>query len=521
MKFSKLAPLLSIIFFYCFLFYPSFGQKLDWFIQPVLTEIDDVHIEYYTQNIIAVKKGSLWGVKSITNELIVPISFKRVHISHDNKVIATFDGEKMTYFDGEGFTISKEKGEKANSETVKNRENRNRQYILDRGGLFRVYFNEVHNYFNKSLDTILRLTDTKDPTLYGDKYYVTVGTNKDISRIYDKEGNLVKSFDFVLNNITENKQGYYINSRRKDAKLFDKDFNLIDMPKCDGIKIHDSLNVMFIEHNEKYVIKDLSQNTLIQDSFPQRPFVVENSDLVVMPHDDFVLLYSLSTKKTEKLSLTTSYPERNYPYCKVKENGKFGVFDFVSKTYFVPAQFDFLWFKNNYYVGKFGDKKSKHYEIFDSEGQSIYNGHCNNRIFTKNGFIVLDTLKSYTWYDETGKVLKNFEPGVGIEYNNTLNTIRLTKKSGEVQNYFIDEFLTLDKPRAFQAFGERLNTYEKNVVPLYAFMNKGKYGIIDINGKVVIEPTFTRVLEIKNDKWLVEFNGKIGLLNIPKIPLNE
>lgn len=519
MKFSKLFKLSSIIIINCLLFSPSFGQKLDWFIPPVLTEIDDVHIDYYTKNIIAVKKGSLWGAKSMTNELIVPLSYKSVQISHDSKVIATFDGQKMAYFDGEGYTTSKEIGEKANQETVKNREDKNRQNILDRGGLHRVYFNKVQNYIDKSLDTILRLTDTKDPTLYGDKYYVTVGISKDITLIYDKKGNLLKSFDFVLNNIIENKQGYYINSRRKNSKLFDKDFNLIEMPQCDGIRIHDSLNVIFIEHNGKYVIKDLKQNTLIQDSFPQWPFVVDNSDLVVIPHTDHVLVYSLSTKKVDKLLMTTSYPERNNPYCLVKENEKSGAYDFATQSFFLPAKFDFLSFTNNYYVGKYGDKKSKHYEIFNSEGQSIYNGHCNNRIFTKNGFIVLDTLKSYTWYDKTGKIIKKFEPGVGVEYNSTLNTIRLSSKSGEAQVYFAAEYLTQDKPRSFQAIGERLNNYEKDVIPLFMIKNKGKYGIIDINGNIVLEPTFTRVLGTKDDKWFVEYNGKLGLLNIPKIPV--
>ena len=50
-------------------------------------------------------------------------------------------------------------------------------------------------------------------------------------------------------------------------------------------------------------------------------------------------------------------------------------------------------------------------------------------------------------------------------------------------------------------------------------MNNGKYGIIDINGKIVLAPTFSQIFRTIDDKWLVEYNGKLGVLNIPKIPM--
>lgn len=519
MSFSKLIKLPSIIIISIFFFSPTFGQKLDWYIQPILTDIDDLSIDHNTKNIIAVKKGNLWGIKSKTNELIVPISYKSVHISHDSKVIATFDGEKMAYFDGEGYTTTKEIGEKANQETVKKNEDRNRQYVLDNGGLHRVYFNNVNNYIDKSLDTILRLTDTKEPRLYGDQYYVTLGISGKLSRIYDKKGNLVKSYDFPLNNIIVNRQGYYINSNTKNAKLFDKDFNLIEMSPCHSIRMHDSLNVMFIEYNKKFVIKDLKQNTLLQDSFPNLPFVVNNSDLVVIPHADHVLVYSLSTKKVEKQLITTSYPEKNIQKYIVKENGKMGAYDFKSKSYYLPAKFDFLSFTNNYYIGKYGDKKSKHHEIFNAAGQSIYSGYYNSMIFTKDGFLVLDTLKSYIWFDKNGKLLKKFESDMYIEYNNESNAFRINKKGSDSQSYFASEYFSQDNPRVFQALGTRLNSYAKMDTPLFIMMNNGKYGIIDINGKIVLAPTFSQIFRTIDDKWLVEYNGKLGVLNIPKIPM--
>lgn len=514
-----LGKLYCTIFFNLLIIFSISGQKLDWYIQPVLSDIDDIMIDEQTKNLIGVRKDNLWGVKTKTNEIVIPIAYKSVHISHDSKVIATFDGAKMAYFDGEGYTTTKEIGEQANTETVKKREEANRQYVVNNGGLYRIYHNKVQNYINKALDTVLRLTDTHDPVLYGDKYYVTNSFSPFISRIYDKKGNLLKTYDFPLNNLVENRQGFYTSWYAQKARLFDKDFNLIETPPCNGISIHDSLNFVVIENNKKYVIKDLKQNLLLKDSFPKSPFVASKSDNVVIPLNDHVLIYSLSTKKVDKYPFTTNYAENNNSLIIVKENGKFGIYDFLNKTYVQDAKFDFLSYTRKYFFATIGEKRSKQHEIFNADGQSIYSGYYNNFIFTNDGFILLDTLNTYNWYDKKGKLVKKFASDEYVEYNSESNTIRITPKGKDSKSYFVNEYFSQAEPKSYQALGSRLNPYSKKEVPIFLMMNSGKYGIIDINGKVILPPTFSKVIRTIQDKWFVEYNGKLGVFNLPKVPL--
>jgi len=516
-KNNKLFNLFNIIVIYLTLFSGLTGQKLDWYIQPVLTGIEDFEIEEYTKNIIAVRNDGKWGAKTTSNELIVPITYQTVNIYNVGNIISTFDGEKMAYFDSEGYSVTKEIAEKSNAESVKIREELNRQSLLNRGGLFRIYHNKVQNYINKSLDTILRLTDTSEPRLYGDKFYVTVGSN--ISRIYDKKGNLVKSYDFRINNLTENRQGYYTSWYAQRARLFDKDLNLIDVPVCNNITLHDSLNVMIIEKNNKFVITDFNLNLLLKDSFSILPFAIKKSDFIIIPLSDHTLQYSISNKKIEKLPFTVKNTDKNGRYLIVKELEKYGVYDFVNSSYFLPAKYDFLSFKNNMYIARHGDKKSKHYELISGKGESIFLGHYNNMNFTRDGFIIVDTTKNCLWYDKSGKLLKKFAPDEYVEYNKELNAFRLTKKGSGSKSYMVFEYFSKEKPRSFESLGERLNPYSKDQTPIYIMQDKGKYGIIDIHGKIILEPTFTKFIRTINDKWIVEYNGKIGALNLPKIPL--
>ncbi|MBK7633030.1 MAG: hypothetical protein IPJ13_01220 [Saprospiraceae bacterium] len=112
----------NIIVIYLTLFSGLTGQKLDWYIQPVLTGIEDFEIEEYTKNIIAVRNDGKWGAKTTSNELIVPITYQTVNIYNVGNIISTFDGEKMAYFDSEGYSVTKEIAEKSNAESVKIRE---------------------------------------------------------------------------------------------------------------------------------------------------------------------------------------------------------------------------------------------------------------------------------------------------------------------------------------------------------------------------------------------------------------
>jgi len=496
------------------------GQKLDWHLQPVFTDVDDVDLEMSEKNRILVKKDRLRGVKTTTNEVIIPVQYKDLHIYHENNVISASDGKKMFYFDSDGYASTEELWTKANNALSNKNKQKQREYTLNSNKLYGIKVKGHTSYINKNLDTILRLTASNDPILFDDKYYATKGFDGKSTHIYHKNGNLYKILDFSPANLNFNR-GFYTCRFKHISYLLDSDFNEIMQSLSGSIRVDDSLDVIIFEHDKKYFITDFKLNKIINDTFPAYPHIIKNTSLILFPLPDRTVAVNVATKKSESYPFTTRTNDRTGTKLIIKENGKNGVYDFLNNNYLIPTKFDFMTHNNGYFIGKYGEKNTKHNEVLNGSGRSLYEGHCFSINVINEGFIITDTLRKIDWYDNTGKILKQFSAEYTLNFNPSSSTVTVLKKNEPSKTYFIHEYLSLEKPQFFEEIGERLNPKMKENVPIYSFKNKGKFGIIDSKGKIIIEPLFSRNIQVWEDKWVVEYNNKIGVLNLPKTPLKS
>ncbi len=520
---TKIVNLIQTICYFMMIFFSTTFlhdiqcQSPTWFLEPIYTDIDNINIENSTKNLIYVEKGRLKGVKSITNEVIIPIQYESLNLYAESNVISVHDGKQMLYFDLEGYSVSKEIGEKAHAHWFKMNTEKNKDYTLQSGKLFGIKAKGYTAYINKAQDTVLRLTDAVNPRLFDNKFYVAEGNGSQKTRIFDLNGNFYKSLDESPNNLVHHKKGFYTNRTKDKAFLYNKDFQPINIAPSNNIWLDDSLDIMIFEYNKKYLLTDLQLKPLLADTFNVYPHRINNSSLVIIPLSKETIIYDVENKQSFTFDFNTITNEKSGDVLAFKDKDeKRGLFNFSDKKVIVEPKYDHLTFRDGLFIGRFGDKKSKHHEILNKTGKVLFAGFYNSLMIIDDGYVITDTLNKVTWYNTEGKVLKEFANGHSLTFNKESNTVRVNKLNENAKVYFIKDFLTSEKPVSYEDVGNRLNPRDKNNIPLFILKNKGKYGIIDQNGKIIINPIFSKHAQLYQDKWVVEQNGKTGAIFIPK-----
>ena len=182
-------------------------------------------------------------------------------------------------------------------------------------------------------------------------------------------------------------------------------------------------------------------------------------------NDEGTLIYSSSKE------FYANFPDLNYSKFVLIEVNKIGLINYKDGKKIVPAQYSKFWFKDNFIIGD--KKKREGATIFDKVGKSI--------LEVQDYVIISPDLLSVV-----------FEDGKGAILNHKLEILQMGVKADP-------------QPQSFHE-GRCL-----------VKSNDSKYGYIDRNGNLIIEPIFDYAENFENGRAVVGFEvnyrRKFGLIN--------
>ena len=202
---------------------------------------------------------------------------------------------------------------------------------------------------------------------------------------------------------------------------------------------------------------------------------------------------------------------------RVRKDGKYGIINLDGKV-LVEPQYDEITavpgIRNAYKV-----KKDNLYGIFDGEGKQIlgvsYTDITNLGKDNISGYIVRDQNNKYGIVDYSSNVvLENKYDSIDKTYGNDLyvvtenGTKKLVNKAGE------DVLLA-----GFENITGILKNKDNGVI----FQRDNRYGVMNLNGEVTIEPEYEELKEAKTGILIAKKDGKYGVIDMTKaekVPFN-
>ena len=529
--------------------YSVTAQKLDWYIEPVITDAQTIMIIYDDHKFVIVKdENELYGIKNYENKLIVPIEYKGISILRSEKVIRAskkYSGGVTHFYDFEGNkvedmpkhlaeSILSEQSFHDTKEKLESyfRKFPNIKFELADKNIKKHWPNKIaYNAIDSQGDTIMK-NIKYDPNRKA--YLKEIGTNYlyRMGKVFDYDGNLV--FDFgasnpirVLNNdwISNFKEGTYY--------LYDDNFNLRVKDTMRIRRVIDSAYYLTDENKNgktQFYLKKLNGEKL--DLMPfESIYKIKGTNCYALEQREeerFAQIYNSKSDQAFHLKYRHGYrgltSKKEDILQEVYSEGKFGVVNMVSGELFFDIEYGYVEVYDNYIVtGPIGSYSDKHafnmYSIYDKKGK-LLKEVLATRPEIYDQYILIKTQEDCSLYDGSFNVIKELD--VNKDYFLSYRTRSLMLRSGnknERRIYFIKDIIEGKDDQYSRIEKFEYNWVEKNTLNMVPVRDVNNFvGALDLSGNETIPFVLDEIISTYRENQellIVKKDGKIGVLRYP------
>lgn len=194
---------------------------------------------------------------------------------------------------------------------------------------------------------------------------------------------------------------------------------------------------------------------------------------------------------------------------KIKKDGKYGMIDLLGNE-ILPIQYEeiqaILGTKNLFKV-----KKDEKYGVTNNEGKIIIDAQYSDIDVLgedKVGFIIKNDEGKYGLIDYSrSQILETKYDSIQNVYGNDLYVVTEAGKQKIVNKENKDVLTT-----GFDSIEEILTSQENAII----FVKKGKYGVMNLSGEILINPEYDKLEKAKNETFIAKKADKYGIINISK-----
>lgn len=519
------------------------AQSIDWFIEPVIDDADEIQVNPYERELIVFKKDSKYGVKNIDNEVIVPPNHSFLKISIDQKFIYLGDISRYKPPPGSLYVLSSETGDSismTHDEVLKCAlehpwKNKFDYHTYDAVKAFTKQHDLVFqkkqnpNYSNtyKIFDKKNKLIiDSIDQRVYYLKEGYIVVYRKKKAIVFNKSGQIVFKTK-KCHSFTSTGKGLFL----FNAKVLNQDWEVVEegLYRRNEIKLIDGYNLYLVEKNLKTYLKDIEGNLVLQDGF--QTIKQFNQDWLILDGKEKDKIYSLKKHKvTYSINGNINYinpgPEAQEGNVTIRvpadhtiklSKYKHGVYNYLKDILVVDTVYDHTSISRNNITARQLSETSKilkDYTVFDYEGKerfkikAVFVSEANG-----NTFFIRSGNDYNSLVDSTGKTLM-----MSTEKHVLMTCSRYWLFKYDIRRnsvfYLIDDLV-----RGVENEYDHVSRFHNKTVPqdeYFIYAKNNRYGLMTPKEGVILQPEFDflgfqgtvnsnklkhLIMVKKNEKW--------------------
>ena len=356
--------------------------------------------------------------------------------------------------------------------------------------------------------------ETKYDSIVADGYYeketkyknagFIVGQRQDEGYRYgyiDSKGNiLLETLYNELHRITEitNENDVYLLAFKNGLAGIYKNKDQVLEHIYEEIEYNNQNNLFIVQKSSKQGIVDDKGKTILNIEYD---YIMISGNKINAKKDDIIRIFDLNGNEEEKLNNTTILSSENEKYfITINREDKFGVSD-IDGNILIENKYSYIEYAfEDYFIVTKDDKVG----ILDSRG-------------SKKIDFIYDVIQKI---DDTKVLQAILEDNMIHLYNDKLDKVLETKNASiKLENSYI-KILTDATKEYLDTNGNVLKNKDIYTnIPLLSYEKNGKFGFKDLNGNVKIEASYDMVTELnsygfaaikKDNKWgVIDENAKI------------
>ena len=372
-------PFVILVFTFLLSFVAN-SQELQWIIKPTITDVDEIAVHNTAEPLVRVKKGYLYGVKNLNDQLIIPIEHKELNISLNQKYIYSGKinsrGTSVHTITTKGDTLKT--SFKAPHEKLWKETNRETKKALAKFAMENDL--KVIEYENEEGRICFNLTDKNNKFTIDSitsarplgKELIFLMINHQKGYVYDRFGHIVYHDSKVLY-LKTNGKGLYVGH----GIVLDTDFKVIFKTlQKKYLKLLEKYPLFTIRSNQNGKLSGRLVNekgeTVLSGTFS----IMEqsNTNFLRLKDEKGYHYYSLKEKKMLYHSKDPISPTIIDDYVQIssKVDGKnnYRIYDFVKKKFVIDTIYQSVLMRPNFIIAKkYENRKITESVLFDIRGE--------------------------------------------------------------------------------------------------------------------------------------------------------
>jgi|GEM_PF-4083817 len=504
----------------------SIGQKVDWIVQPVIDNVDNISLHKENVDYVICTKDRKKGIRTKDNDVILPIEYSMVQIWNDGLHFSGTKDKEQFFLDKDGYTIDfKEVDEIQSKLFYKNKAKKHEEAVVKLNADYPFLKFEVDDQrvaiSNTSGEILVKdVWVLKSENFVGEKLFFC--NDSDSTYLIDSEKGILHSFDGTHYNYDKKNNGFFtISKRKKTSYLFNGDGEVVCESEFVIREVLDKHKV-FVgwKNKDESVILNFSGEPYFENAFKKVHKFYEIDDFLHLHTDTESFIYNFKDKSKFVVPEKSTYAG---DFLIVPNDTLHGAIHKTTQEPLIPVEYRVLRYYDGFFITaakkfKRNYKKPKasyltQRKIINDKGEVIFDDVCKSIAKMNDYFLI---------YYENKTLLTDLEINTLMEFGETETVTRLPKYKGNwigvKRNDKSQFFLTKQLLNGSKDSYERVNSklYKSDSYPTsYIVTKDGKKGIITVEGKIIFPIEFESI-ESRSSKLIVKKDGKFGVAKRPK-----
>ncbi len=513
-------------------------EGLDWVVPPIFDNVDDIRVNNkITENpsLIEVRKDKLWGLRTVDNEVILPIEFSSLYIYHEMEIIGAVKNNVQLYYDYEGYEVDKteykdlsdrQRGSYNMAQAEKVIEELKQQidfvdYNIEDVPL-KKNSGKITLTSKSSGDTLAQFYPKWNISVIADKILI-IQQGKSIKAVI-KDGKKINTFDgFKVVDIYDDK--YIVLQKDQKLSLYNSRMEELYAPNDLRIRYVVGDYFTFGKKDEKVDLIHIPTKQKIASNLDMA-YHVKNTDLILAfdGKQSFIIDYKTKAVRTKFGKLNGARGSTGI-YRNMNRDSLYGLYDIIADKQLIPCEHKYAYLKQNLFFTSSEKRKRRNNKIsfktlYNLKGEIILSDSIKNIDVIGEDIIYLQMDKNHKkLVDHDGNIIKELIGSYQIlpKYKRFLSTPKkgvLSKKYVPIADYIIG-----DESRAVDEILKDVTINYKNKIKYYIAKKKNKLGMIDKDGLIKLPFVFDEIEDYKSiaqNYRKVKYKGKYGFVKEPK-----